>query len=518
MSDSVEALFERYGPAYRWLMIAAGMTGVSAMVLSATIANVAVPSVMGAFGVGQDQAQWLATAFLATMTAGQLLNAWLVAALGQRMGYIVLIIVFTIGTGIAAAAPNMDTLALGRVIQGFAAGAVQPLVLVTVFSVFPRDRRGTAMGVYGMTIMVAPGLGPVIGGIAIDTMSWRAIFLIPLPLLAIALVLGMFFMPGKTEKGPVPRFDWTGMVLLCAGLFFILNGIADGQRSGWTSDKSVLTFTAGFGLAAAFIYSQLKTDSPLLDISLFRNGTFAAAVMVGIVFGAGNFGTSYAIPVFVQTIMGFTATKAGFALVPAGLMLMVLFGITGRLADFVPNHLMIMVGLSTFALGAVLMAGADVNTAFWTVVVFTMIGRFGQSLILPAMNASALRALTAEQLNRGSGAINFLRQLGGATSVSILVSFMEIRTQLYSEALTATQTSANAASREMLQGVGRILNEAGVPQAMHEPGALHYLGQVVHAQASTLGFQDGFLALAVVFVLAMIPAWILGRTRRAADE
>ena len=123
MSDSVEALFERYGPAYRWLMIAAGMTGVSAMVLSATIANVAVPSVMGAFGVGQDQAQWLATAFLATMTAGQLLNAWLVAALGQRMGYMALIAVFTIGTAIAASAPNMDTLALGRVIQGLAAGA-----------------------------------------------------------------------------------------------------------------------------------------------------------------------------------------------------------------------------------------------------------------------------------------------------------------------------------------------------------------------------------------------------------
>ena len=222
---------------------------------------------------------------------------------------------------------------------------------------------------------------------------------------------------------------------------------------------------------------------------------------------------SYAVPVFVQTVQGFTATKAGFVLVPAGIMLMCLFSFTGRLADRVPNDLLIMFGLGTFAAGALLMMGADVNTPFWSVVIFVMIGRFGQSLILPAMNASALRSMPPDKLNRASGGINFMRQFGGALGINGLVAFMEQRTLIY-RSFAATQTAGNAASRELLQGVTGLLNESGVPAATHSPGALHYLGQVVQAQANTLGFQDGFLILAIVFILAMIPAYIRARPAR----
>ena len=269
----------------------------------------------------------------------------------------------------------------------------------------------------------------------------------------------------------------------------------------------------GVGLLATFVWTQLKAEEPLLDLTLFSNKQFNAAVAVGVVFGAGNFGVSYAVPVFVQTVQGFTATKAGFVLVPAGLMLMCLFSFTGRLADRVPNDLLIMVGLGTFALGALLMWGADVNTPFWSIIVFVMIGRFGQSLILPAMNASALRSMPPDKLNRASGGINFMRQFGGALGINGLVAFMELRTQMHSEALAATQTAGNAVSQELLDGVQGLLNESGVPEAVHSPGALHYLGQVVQAQANTLGFQDGFMILAVVFILAMIPAYILGKAR-----
>ena len=514
MSDSIDDLFRRYGPAYRWLVIVTGMTGVIAMVLSATIANVAVPSVMGAFGVGQDQAQWMATAFIAAMTAGQLLNAYIIAAFGQRLGYSLLIGLFFIGTAIAVVSPNMNILAIGRTLQGFCAGAVQPLVLVTVFSVFPPDRRGTAMGIYGMAIMLAPGLGPLVGGIAIDHLSWRHIFMIPLPLAFVGFILGNFFMPTKAEGTRRPRFDWTGFGLLCIGLYTVLSYIANGQRFGWVSDHSMTTAVIGVTSLAAFVWSQLRADEPLLDLSLFRNAQFASAVAIGVVFGAGNFGINYAVPVFVQTIQGFTATKAGFVIVPAGLMLIFLFSFTGRLSDKFPNDLLIIFGLFTFAAGAFLLMTADVNTPFLSMIVFVMIGRFGQSLILPAMNASALRAVPSDKLNRASGGINFMRQFGGALGVNGLVAYMELRSSYHSQAFTETQTADNAASRELLSGVRTLLNESGVPEAIQQSGALHYLADVVYAQASTLAFQDGFRILAVVFLLAMIPAWILGKARK----
>ena len=513
MSDSVELLFERYGPAYRWLVIFTGMVGVIAMVLSATIANVAVPSVMGAFGVGQDQAQWMATAFIATMTAGQLLSAYLIAAFGQRLGFSLLIIVFFIGTMIAVTSTNITVLAVGRMIQGVCAGAIQPLVLVTVFGVFKPDQRGMAMGIFGMAIMLAPGLGPVVGGIAIDHLSWRHIFLIPLPLCLIGFVLGNFFMPEKTDRKKAPPFDFVALGVLVVGLFCILSYIANGHRFGWISDQSMMTLLGGLFLLSVFVWTQLKAEEPLLDLSLFSNAQFTSAVAVGVVFGAGNFGVSYAVPVFVQTVQGFTATKAGFVLVPAGIMLMCLFFFTGRLADRVPNDLLIMFGLGTFSAGAFLMMTADVNTPFWSVIIFVMIGRFGQSLILPAMNASALRSMPPDKLNRASGGINFMRQFGGALGINGLVAFMEQRTLIYSESFAATQTADNAASRELLQGVVGLLNEAGVSEAARSPGAIYYLGQVVQAQANTLGFQDGFMVLAAVFILAMIPAYILGKAR-----
>ncbi len=514
MSDSVDGLFQRYGPAYRWLIVATGMCGVVAMVLSATIANVAVPSVMGAFGVGQDQAQWLATAFIAAMTAGQLLNAYIIAAFGQRLGYTLLILVFLLGTAVAALSPTMGMLAIGRMIQGFCAGAVQPLVLVTVFSVFPVDRRGTAMGIYGMVIMLAPGLGPVVGGIAIDYLSWRHIFIIPVPLCLAGLVLGLMFMPGKSDKtAPPPLFDWLGFGLLCGGILCLLSYIANGQRLGWTTDGSVLTIVCALVFLGAFVWIQVRAREPLLDFTLFRNPQFASAVAVGVVFGAGNFGVSYAVPVFVQTVMGFTATKAGFVLLPAGIMLILLFPFTGRLTDKLPHHLLIITGLVTFAAGAMLMVGADSNTPLLSLILFVMIGRFGQSLVLPAMNASALRAMASEQLNRASGGINFMRQLGGALGVNGLVALTEQRIYFHGEALAATQTAGNPASRDLLDGIRGLLGTAGVPEPLHQPGALNYLSEVIHAQASVFGFQDGFLVLAIVFLLAMVPAWILGRTK-----
>jgi hypothetical protein len=175
-----------------------------------------------------------------------------------------------------------------------------------------------------------------------------------------------------------------------------------------------------------------------------------------------------------------------------------------------------MVGLLLFAFGNFLMSGADVNTSFWSFTIFIIVARSGMALIMPSLSTAALRALTPEQLNTGSGTVNFFRQLGGSCGITSLVVFMEQRTQFHGEAFTATQTPGNSVSKEMLDHVGTIMGEAGVPEALHGPGALHYLGQVIEAQATTLGYQDGFVMISVVFVLALIPAWILGRAKPVA--
>lgn len=512
--DTVEALFERFGPNYRWFVTAAGLLGATSAVMTSTLVNVAVPNVMGAFGIGQDQAQWMATAFLATMTASQLLNSWMIAALGERTAYVSLLLLFGIGSLVSAGAPTIEVLIVGRIMQGFAAGVIQPLVMTTVFQVFPPDRRGTAMGVFGTGIVLAPGLGPALGGLAIDTFSWRAMFLLPLPLVTLAVIGGLIFMPSPRRQDRLPRFDWAGYGLLCFTLYCAMTAMAHAPRYGWASDH-VTTLGAGAIIAGGlFIFWQLRNPSPILAVELFRNPVFAAAVFVAFVFGAGNFGSTYVIPVFVQQVQGYTPTRAGMVLAPAAIVLAVMLPFTGRLADKIPGYSMVMMGLAAFALGTALMIASDVNTGFWTFAFYTAISRAGLAFILPSLSSSALKALPAAQLAKGSGNMNFIRQLGGASGTNLIVVWLQFQTILYSDALTATQTATNSTSGALLDSVRRLLAPSGIDSAASEGLALDFLGQVVHAQAQGFAFQDCFLALAAVFLFALLPALALGRAQR----
>ncbi len=483
------------------------------MILSATMVNVAVPSIMGAFGVGQDLAQWASTAFLAAMVASQLLNTWIVTAFGQRFTFLMTLVVFTIGSLVCAASLTIEVLIVGRILQGFSAGVIQPLVMATIISVFPADRRGFAMGLYGMGVTLAPSFGPLVGGLTIDAMTWRDIFLMPLPLVAIAFVMGLMFMPGKKFPRRLPEFDWAGFTLLCTALVCLMTGVGNGQRWGWDSNDIVTLFAVGFATAFAFVYWQTRTRSPLLDLKLYLNPRFAAAMAIAFAFGAGNFATNYAIPVFNQTVQGFSATRAGMVLVPAGLLLVAMIPFSGRLADLVPEYQPIMIGIAVFAVAAFFLAGSDVNTPFLMMALFAVGSRLGLGLVMPNMGSVAMKAISSEKLNQGAGTYNFTRQLGGAFGVNGLVVVIERRTEIHAEALTATQTPANSLTRELLDKIEHLLSEAGVPEAMQQAGALDYLGQVINAQASTFGFQDAFMVIALVFVAALIPAWILRQTK-----
>ena len=237
--------------------------------------------------------------------------------------------------------------------------------------------------------------------------------------------------------------------------------IANGQREGWSSDTIVIRAVIGCACASAFVITQTRSHSPLLDFALFRHPQFAAAALLGFVFGAGNFASTYAIPVFVQTVQYFTPTLAGVVTVPAGIVLMCMFPVGGRLVDAFPMHYLGMGGLLLFASGAALLNSADAHTTFWTLAVYVIVGRIGLSILMPTINVSALRALPPEQLNRGSGTINFIRLMGGACGVNGLVVFMEQRAEFHGAALTATQTPANVVSRELLEQVSSLLQAGG---------------------------------------------------------
>ena len=515
--ETVEDLFARFGRAYVPLIMAAGMMASFIMVVSSTIVNVAVPDVMGAFGIGQDQAQLMATAFNVSMTASQLLNAWVVAVLGQRYGFAAALIIYTVGSIIGGISQDFSMIVFGRVLQGISSGIIQPLILVTIFQVFPQEKRGFAAGVYSMALMLAVAMGPVFGGLAMEILDWRYIFIAPLPIVGMAFAAGMFLMPSDRKEANRP-FDWTGYALMVITLYCFMTGLTDGQREGWSSNYILGLFTVSAFSAAAFVYSQLKSPAPLMELALFRNREFAWAMGVAFIFGLGNFAMAYAVPVFGQLVQGMTPLDAGLVLLPSGIVVVALLPFMGRLADKISAHYAIIAGLILFAIGTVPMADADVNTAFVAIAIYGIINRLGVSLTQPFIITVALRTLPSEKLNSGAGTMNFIRQLGGSLGINAWVVFLEMRTHYHSEILTTTQSSDNAASRELLDNVGRILREGGVSEPIQQSGALHYLGQVVHAQGASLGFQDGFWVLVAAYLIGIWPAWMLGRRAKGKDR
>ena len=513
-SRQTEALFQRYGPTYRWFVTIAGLLAFFTMVFSSTMVNVAIPNVMGAYGVGQDKAQYLSTAFLATTVTSLLLNSWFIAKIGQRPAFTVSMILFFVGSAICGFAPTLDLIILGRILQGFAAGIIQPMIMVVLFQVFPPEKRGLAMAMFSMGVVFALGLGPALGGYTIDLFNWRYIFLVPIPPAIISLVLGLIFLPDRPPGPPAGPFDFIGYALMCVAVFSLMTIIGNGQRAGWVSD-SILMLTVMLVLSVVgFVMSQQRAQSNLLDLRLFKNRRFVTAICVSFLFGFGSFATIYIFPVFTQIVQGFSATEAGSLLLPGSILAACVLPFTGRLADIFPAPIVITIGMFIFAVSVLFMANADVDTLFWNMAFYLFIGRIGVALISPALNAAALAALPASQMPTGAGVINLFLMLGGSCGINILVVILERRIEFHSDAFTATQTSSNEATRELLTSVHGLLNSGGVPESQHAPIALHYLGDIVQQQANTMGFQDGFIAVGLISMFALIPVFLLTQNHR----
>ena len=506
---SIDELFRRYGPAYRWFSTATVLIATIAVVLSTTIVNVAIPDVMGAFGISQVEAQWISTGFLAAMTATMLLADWADKAFGLRTTMMSALVLFMIGSILGGIAPDEVVLTLARVIQGAAAGVVQPAGMILLFRVFPPDRRGAAMGIYGVGVVLAPALGPWIGGLLIDNFSWHYVFYLGVPFAVLGILLSWLFLPTRSQRGPRPGFDWGGMIILCLFLGTLLNALTNAQRQGWDSNPILLQFAIAIVAAASFVWWEVRTQKPMLDLRLFASLPFAAASLVSFILGAGIFGSTYLLPLFAQTIQGLTPTQAGLMLMPCGFILVLIFPLAGRLSDRAPTGYVVGAGMIIFAYSSYLMASIETDSTFWMLAWWMVLSRIGLGFVFPSLTAGSLKVLPHTLIGQGSGAINFIRQLGGAFGVNLLAVLLERRTMLHADALTVTQTSDNPITMTFLSKVSAIMKIAGLPDFQQLPAAYAFLGQTLSVQASILAFRDGFIVVTLVFLVALLPTWLL---------
>jgi len=467
---SIDALRQRYGTRLRWWMLLSVMLGTMASVMASTIVNVAVPDMSRAFTLTPARAQWLSASFMATMTLGMLTTPWLMQRLGFRRCAESAVVLLMVGGILGGLSPWFGLVMAMRAVEGLAAGILQPIPAIIIMRAFAPGEQGRAMGLFGFGVVLAPAVGPSIGGVLVEWFGWRSIFFVVVPLCLVALPLVRRFLPttapGGVAPGPGRPFDAPGFALLAAALLLLLNGLV--HLHDPAPATAALLLGGALVAGAAFAWWQRRTDEPLLRPDVFVHGQLGTGSVVAFFYGMALFGSTYLVPVFMQSGLHLPPSQAGAVLFPAGVVLALTNPVAGRMADRFPVRVLIIVGLVLMSLSFAGMRWVVLGTALAVITGWAVIGRIGLGLILPSLNLGSLRGVPPAHLSAGASAVNFVRQLGGTVGVSLVGVVLEWRL------------------------AARGLDPAAIGSA---------------SGAALDAFHETFLALAATMAVAVLAAW-----------
>lgn len=436
MPPTLEELRDRYGSRYKWLVLLTVMIGTMASILSSTIVNVAVPDLSRHFTLGQERAQWVSAGFMLAMTLSMLTTPWLLLRYGLRRTYTGAILVLLAGGVIGGFSINYPMLLTMRVVEGLAAGILQPIPAIVILRSFDVSEQGKAMGIFGFGVVLAPALGPSVGGILVEYFGWRSIFFVVVPFcLVVLMMIRRFLAVNSPLMGDAKALDWKGLLLVGAGTASFLNGLVHLHDDML---QAIGLLALGLACLVSFIIYQLRTEQPLMNMKLFGYRQFAMGALVAFIYGMGLFGSTYLFPVYMQMALQYSPSQAGLILLPAGIVLAFTIPVAGSLADRYPPYVLVSLGLGLLALSFALMAMGAPGISYSVLIAWAIIGRIGLGFVLPALSLGAMRGLDTGLIPQGASAINFLRQLGGAIGVSLVGIILEWRLSVYQSALQAS--------------------------------------------------------------------------------
>jgi EmrB/QacA subfamily drug resistance transporter len=442
MQPTIEQLRERFGSRHKWLVLLTVMIGTISSILSSTIVNVAVPDLSHYFTLGQERAQWVSASFMLAMTLSMLTTPWLLQRFGLRRTYTGVIWVLMIGGVIGGFSFNYPMLISMRVVEGLAAGILQPIPAIVILRAFDPEEQGKAMGIFGFGVVLAPAIGPSVGGFLVELFGWRSIFFVVVPFCLMVLYLTRRFLAVKsTMLEDTKPLDWKGLVLAGICILGILNGLVQLHEDRMSA---LVLLSIGLISFIGFIFYQLRAAAPLMNMKLFGYRQFAMGALVAFIYGAGLFGSTYLLPIYMQMALHYSPSHAGLILFPAGIVLGVTIIVAGKLADRFPPNVLVSIGLGFLTLSFLLMAAGSSTTGYFTLMAWAIIGRIGLGFVLPSLSLGAMRGLDSTLIAQGASAINFVRQLGGAIGVSLAGIVLEWRLAVHKSSLAA---QANAQER-----------------------------------------------------------------------
>jgi MFS transporter, DHA2 family, multidrug resistance protein len=490
-------------------------------VLDTSIANVSLPHIAGGLAAGVDESTWILTSYLVSNAIVLPMSGWFSSMIGRKRFYMACVAIFTISSFLCGLAPNLPMLILFRVLQGAGGGGLQPSEQSILADTFAPEKRGMAFAVYGMAVVVAPAIGPTLGGFITDNYSWRWIFYINVPIGIISLLLTSRVIQdpphvsGARREGGI-KIDYIGLGLLALGLGALQVVLDKGQRDDWFESHLILVLSLVAAAALiAVVFWEWRVKNPIIDLKLFRDRSFAIGNSMMFMLGFILLGTTLLLPLFTQTMLGYTAEKAGLALMPGGLVILASMPIVGFLLGRTDPRRIMIFGLCMLTAALFYMTNFDLQIDFKTAALARIIQGTGLACLFVPINTVAYSYLPPGKNNAASGLINLARNVGGSVGISFVTTMLDRRAQYHRSQLSAHLDPANPRVQQMLHGAsGALQTQSGMAATKQ---SYELLQRMVERQSTMLSYLDNFHVLAIV-TMAMIPfVFLIRKPKRRAD-
>jgi MFS transporter, DHA2 family, multidrug resistance protein len=502
-----------------WLIAITVMMATFMEVLDTSVANVSLPHIAGNLSAGVDESTWVLTSYLVSNAIVLPLTGWFSALFGRKRFFIGCVVIFTLSSLLCGLAPSLPMLVLFRVIQGAGGGGMQPVSQAILVDSFPREKQGMAMAIYGMGVVVAPTIGPTLGGWITDNYSWRWIFLLNVPVGVISLLMISMLIvdPGHAIRRTIKqglKIDFIGLGLLGVGLGFLQIVLDKGQRDDWFGSPFIVWTTIVSVVALVLlVVREMYIDNPVIDLHLFRDRNFAISTFMMYTLGFVLYGTTLLLPLLMQTLMGYTAMESGLVLLPGGLVLLGILPFVGiLLSKFAPRWIVIT-GLVIMATGLFQLSHLSLAAGARSTIFDWVISRMGTAFLFVPINVMAFYFVPKGKMNNASGLINLARNIGASTGISFVTTMLDRRAQFHQDVLSGNLQGTNLHFQGVLHRITHML-------MLHEPDAVHAAMQaqgMVYAQmqrqAMMLSFVDNFWTMGVICV-CVIPLMLVMKGRK----
>jgi DHA2 family multidrug resistance protein len=508
----------------RWIVALTVTLATFMEVLDTSIANVSLPHIAGSLGASQEESTWVLTSYLVSNAIILPISAWLSRLMGRKRFYMTCVALFTASSFLCGLAPSLAALVFFRVLQGVGGGGLQPSEQAILADTFPPSMRGMAFAVYGMAVVVAPAIGPTLGGWITDNYTWHWVFYINVPVGIVSLLLTNRLVedpPYLTEQRKrfrKSRIDWWGLGLIAIGISCLQLVLDKGQQKDWFSTHWIaITFIVAVACLVTWVVWEWHHPDPIVDIRLFKHRNFTVAIFFTFTLGVVLFGTTVMLPQFLQDLLGYPAVTAGEALAGGGFIMMVMMPLAGTLAGRIDPRLLMAIGFSStggalFFMSQHLSLGMDFRTAFLLRILQTA----GLAFIFVPSSTLSYVGIPIEKNNQVSAINSFVRNIGGSLGIALIVNFLTRSAQQHQTFLVAHAVPGATAYESTLTGMAAALRQSGMNAYDAQQQSLGRLYGMVEQQASSLAYVDAIAVLALL-IGALTPfVLILRRPKKQA--